>query len=180
MNESKISVRYAKALFELAIEQNKLEKIKTDIEMLNDVCYMPEFDDFLNSPIITVSKKQQIFTAIFNGKIEQPVLDTLLIMCQNRRESYLKLITLNFLKFYRQHKNITAAELTTATAVTPDILNNIERMLKQLLSSNIDIKQKINPDIIGGFILRIDDKQIDASVKSQLKEFKKQLTKSSL
>ena len=180
MNESKISVRYAKALFEIAVEQNKLEKIKQDVELLYEVCLLPDFDEFLNSPIITVSNKQAIFSGIFKGKIEQQVLDTLLIMCKNRRESYLKLKTMDFLNLFRKYLGITKAELITATTVSKEVLTNIETMLKQMLLTKIEFNQNINPDIIGGFILRIDDQQIDASVKTQLKEFKKQLTKSNL
>ena len=87
---------------------------------------------------------------------------------------------MNFLNLYRKYLGITKAELITATTVSKEVLTNIETMLKQMLLTKIEFNQNINPDIIGGFILRIDDQQIDASVKTQLKEFKKQLTKSNL
>ena len=57
MNDSKISVRYAKALFNLALERNIIDAVKVDVEFLNEVCNLPEFNDFLNSPILPVSKK---------------------------------------------------------------------------------------------------------------------------
>jgi len=177
MNESKISVRYAKALFNLSVEQNQLEQIKSDIALLLESCSIPEFNEFLNSPIIPVSKKQEIFKKIFNNNINKYVIDFLLLVAKNRRESYLKLMSLNFLKFYRNLLGIKEAELTTATTIDENTKSQIVLMLSQILNSKIDIKHKIKDNIIGGFILRIEDKQIDASIKTQLNNFKKELIK---
>lgn len=177
MNESKISVRYAKALFNLANEKNILDKVKEDIELILESCRIKEFDDFLNSPIIPVSKKEIIFEGIFKGNVQKIVLDTLLLITKNRRETFLKLISLNFLSYYRKHFNITEAELTTAYEINDETKQNLITLLKQIVDGEIDLKQKLEPEIIGGFILRIDDKQIDSSIKTQLKNFRKQLSK---
>jgi F-type H+-transporting ATPase subunit delta len=178
MNDSKISVRYAKALYNLALEKNLLEQIKSDIELLNEACYIPEFNEFLNSPIIPISKKQLVFEGIFKGNVHKYVIDFLLIIAKSRREVFLKLITLDFLKFYRDLLGITEAELTTAVEISQQSKTQIVEMLKGLLDTNIDIKHRIKPEIIGGFVLRIDDKQIDVSVRTQLQDFKKELVNS--
>lgn len=177
MNESKISVRYAKALFNLAVEKQMLESIKADVEMLNEICDIKEFKEFLSSPIIPISKKQEIFKTIFQKNVNTFVSEFLLLLAKGRREVYLKIITLDFLKFYRDLLGIKEAELTTAVAISEDSKAKIVQMLTILLKSKIDIKHKINSDIIGGFVLRIDDKQIDSSVKTQLKDFKNELVK---
>lgn len=178
MNDSKISVRYAKALFNLANENNLLEQIKSDVELLKETCYLPDFNDFLNSPIIPVSKKQLVFDGIFKGNVHKYVIDFLHIIAKSRREVFLKLITLDFLKLYRDLLGITEAELTTAVEISQQSKTQIVDMLKGLFDTNIEIKHKIKPEIVGGFVLRIDDKQIDVSVRTQLQDFKKELVDS--
>lgn len=177
MNESKISVRYAKALFELAKDQNKLDTVKNDVELLLEMTKIDDFNNFLKSPVITISQKQDIFKNLLEGKVDKIVLDTLLLMAQNRREAYLKITALNFLKLYRNELNITEVELTTAIELDENSKKAIIDMLKEKVGEKIDLKTNVNPDIIGGFIVRIEDKQLDASVSGQLQKFKKELTK---
>lgn len=180
MNDSKISVRYAKALFNLAIENNSLDAIKSDVVLLNDACALPDFNDFLNSPIIPISKKIELFEGIFKGNVHVFVMDLLILMAKNRREAYLKMITLDFLKHYREYNGIIEAELTTAVEINEQNRKKIIQLLSNLLKGKVEIKNNIKTDIIGGFVLRIDDKQIDASVQTQLKKYKKELKKSVL
>jgi len=177
MNESKISVRYAKALFNLAKEKNILDEVKKDVDLLYEVCNIDEFDEFLNSPIIAVSNKIRIFDGIFRGNVNQIVLDTLLLVGKNRRETFLKLITLNFLTYYRRHLGITEVNFITASEVSEENKQNIKNLLYQIIEGKIDLKHSINSDIIGGFVIRVDDKQIDSSVRTQLKNIKKELIK---
>lgn len=176
MNESKISVRYAKALFNLAAEKQILDIVKNDMELISESCKIKEFNDFLNSPIIPVSKKEIIFEGIFKGNVHQVVLDTLLLIAKNRRETFLNIISLNFLTLYRKYFGITEAQLTTAFEIPEDTKQKLIELLRQIVDGKIELKQNLNPEIIGGFILRIDDKQLDSSVKTQLKNFRKQLT----
>ncbi len=176
MNESKISVRYSKALFSLANERKILEEVKKDVEILLAICKIKEFDEFLSSPIIPVSKKTIIFRGIFQGNVNQIVLDTLLLIVKNRRETLLKIISLDFLTLYRKQLGITDAELITADEVSEENKQKIKELLKQILKGKIELSHKIDPEIIGGFILRIDDRQIDSSVKTQLKNFRTELT----
>jgi len=177
MNEGKISVRYAKATFALAKEKNKISNLKKDMELILEAVEIPEFKDFLQNPVILVSQKQNIFRSIFSGKVDSIVMDTMLLMVKNRRESYLKLFALNFLKLYREFLSITEVELTTAIDINTEIRSTILNLLKQNYETEIELKTKVNKDLIGGFVVRIDDKQLDASVKGQLQQFKKELTK---
>ena len=176
MNESKISVRYSKALFNLAKEKKILDEVKKDIEILLTICQIKEFDEFLSSPIIPISKKAIIFRGLFEGNVNKIVLDTLLLIVKNRRETLLKIISLDFMTLYRKELGIIKAELITADKISEENKKEIKEMLKKILKGKIDLSQKIDSEIIGGFILRIDDKQIDSSVKTQLKNFRKELT----
>jgi len=179
MNESKITTRYAKALFNLAKENNKLEEIKKDIDIiyntLNDV---ELFGEFLHSPIIKVSKKQEIFNYLFKGKVDEISLSFLNLITKNKRENNLKIICLNFIMYYMNHFNIIQASIKTAQVLSKKNIGEFKELLKKSFKSEIELKEQVDEHIIGGFILTIEDNQYDASVATKLKNIKRELVNS--
>jgi len=179
MNDSKITSRYAKALFDLALETNKLKIVKNDIDVIfKAVSELPNFKEFINSPIIRASKKQEILTNIFKQEVCDISLNFLNLIAHNRREMFLKLICLNFFTLYRKFMNIKQAEITTTRNIPNDFKNKIEEIIKNIYKSEVELEQKIDDSLIGGFIIKIDDKQLDASVSTKLNNIKKELQNS--
>ncbi len=176
MNESKITTRYAKALFKLAQEQNLLDRIKDDLQLVSQVAKLEPFQELIHSPIIPESKKKEVFRQLFEGKVHKYTLEFLLILAENRREQFINLIILDFNKLYRQALGITEVELTTAVELDDKLKQEFIDILKRVTNHKIDLKHHINPDIIGGFIIRIDDRQLDASISTQLKKLKKHIS----
>ena len=177
MNESKITTRYAKAIFQLAQENNLLEVIKQDLDLVRQVLDIDEFDQLIKSPIIPVSQKQAAFTDVFKGKVHEYTLDFLLLVTENKREAYLGLMIMDFYELYKKALGITEVHLTTAVDLDEEQKQQFIEILKKTLNTKIDLHQKTDPQIIGGFILRVEDKLLDMSVASQLKQIKKELTK---
>ncbi len=176
MNESKITTRYAKGLFKVAQEQNILERIDKDLSLVAQTLNLPEFESFLNSPVIPVSQKQQVVAGLFKDKIHQYTLNFLLLIIENRREHFLDLIIRDFHKLYKQALNITEVELTTAVELDPQLKQEFIKILSKVTRSNVELDHKVDEQIIGGFIIRIEDKQLDASIASQLSKLKKHIT----
>jgi F-type H+-transporting ATPase subunit delta len=176
MNESKITTRYAKALFKLAQEQNLLDKIKQDLDFVYQAIDIKEFRDLINSPIIPVSQKKQVFVELFKDRIDNSTLNFLLILAENRREQFLKIIILDFYKLYRQALGITQVELITAVELSEQTKQEFINILKKITNHKIDLIHKVNPEIIGGFIIRIDDRQLDTSIATQLQKLKKHIS----
>jgi len=176
MNESKISVRYAKALSLLSRDKDILEIVKDDMTfIMNTILTLPEFTLLLESPIIKSSEKQNIIHKIFGNKIHEITLSFLDIIIKNKREIYIKDICRRFLYLYKKHKGIKTAVLTTAVPVGTEIINNITKMIKTRLKTEVEMYENVNDELIGGFILRIEDLQYDASISSELKKIKKEL-----
>jgi F-type H+-transporting ATPase subunit delta len=173
MTVSAIRVRYAKAFFLLAKEKNMLDTLKNDIQKVFDVCSLsPEFINMIESPVINTLKKAELLTAIFKTEIHQLTLNFLLLITNNKRENYIPGICRNFLKMTREDQNIKSAFLITATEINPKTNDKIRSLLEKELNATIELNCKIKPEIIGGLILTIDDKQYDSSVASQLKKIK--------
>ena len=181
MNQSSITVRYAKAFFSTAKEKDLLEVLKADINLVYNVC--DESTDFillLDSPVVKTSKKAQLINTIFKGKINDLTLNFLQLVIKNKREVHIPGICRNFLGLTRVEQNVKSAMLTTASEINPDSLKSIEKMLEKELNATIELSIKIKPELIGGLVLRLDDKQLDASVSTQLKKIKHKLLESEL
>jgi F-type H+-transporting ATPase subunit delta len=180
MNESIISVRYSRALFQSALEGKILEKVNEDMIFISQVCKVPETKEFLHSPIIFPSKKIEIFHAIFKGNVESITLSIIDLLVKNGRESYLPAIARVFIHETKKYKGITESVLTTAVKVDAKIKKQITDLLSDVFKTKIEIEENIDSEIIGGFILRVDDNYIDASIKNKLRKIKKELLGSSM
>ena len=179
MNQSKISVRYAKALFISSQEKNILEEIKNDITLVyKTIKEITEFRLFLTDPITKTSKKQLIFKNAFDRKVNNLTLSFIELIVKNKREMHLEDISRNFLDLYRKEKGIKKVVFTSATKASEHTKKNISELVKNVYKSEVDLTETVNSDIIGGFILRIEDQQVDTSVSSKLEKFRRELTTS--
>jgi F-type H+-transporting ATPase subunit delta len=178
MNNSKISVRYSKAVFQSALGNNILDKVNQDMALISEVCKVDETKEFLTSPIIVPSKKSEIFHRIFGGKVEKITLALIDLLVTNGRESYLPLIARNFITETMKYKGITKSVLTTAKAVDEKTKKQIISLISDVFKTRVDLEEVLDPDIIGGFILRVDDSYIDASIRNKLNKIKKELLRS--
>ncbi|HKJ78949.1 MAG TPA: ATP synthase F1 subunit delta [Prolixibacteraceae bacterium] len=181
MDQSAISVRYAKALFTLAKEKKLLPVLKNDIELVYAAC--KNSNDFVlltKSPVVKTSKKIALFNSIFKGKVDDLTLRFLRLVTENKRENYIPAICRNFLALTRKDQNIKSAQLTTATEINVATKQKIEMLLEKKLNAKVELSGVVDPEIIGGLILRMDDKQYDASVSTQLKNIKQNLLKTDI
>ncbi len=94
---------------------------------------------------------------------------------QNHREIFIKDMVRNFLDLCRKDKGIVSAKLTTASLIDGDDKTNLSEMLKKAFNSKIELEEVLDKDIIGGFVLRVDDQELDASVSTQLSQIKRTL-----
>jgi len=179
LNESKISVRYARALFNLAIDKQVLEEVKNDISIIYQTFItVPEFKSFLSSPIIKTSDKRAVFNTTFGKKLHSITVSFLDLLLTNKRESYLEIITRNFLSSYREFKGLKSVELTTAYVLDKETIEQFGQVIRKYFNTEAEISCKVNSKLIGGFILRLEDQQIDASVATKIKKLKWELLQS--
>lgn len=175
MNDSKIPVRYSKALFLSAKEAGIEERVLKDLEFLRSTCDEKGFSEFLESPVIKTSEKKKVVTAVFNKYLHSLSMNFFNLILTNKREVYLKAIIRDFISLYREDHGIRKASLKTAFQVTPIMKQKFTSLLEKAYQSKIEMEEVIDPGMIGGFILKVDDEQFDASVKSSLARMKKKL-----
>ncbi|MES2512535.1 MAG: ATP synthase F1 subunit delta [Bacteroidota bacterium] len=176
-----VASRYAKSLIDLAVEKGQLEAVYADMRQVQSVCEESrEFINFLNSPIIKADKKISTIKAIFDGKLNPITSGFLSIVASKRREGVIPEMANSFIEQYRSHKNILTAVVTSANGLDAATKQKALDLVKAQLSGEVELVEKVNPNIIGGFILKIGDKQLDKSVARQLSNLKKELTNKAL
>jgi len=169
-----VASRYAKSLIDLAIGTNQLEEVRVDMALIKKVCLENrEFVMLLESPIVKTDKKMAVFKKIFEGKISATTLAFLNLIATKRREGYIDNIAYAFDEQYKTHKNITTATVTTAVPLDKATKEQLYQLVKQKAKGEVDLIEKTDKDLIGGFILTISDNQIDASIKRKLNELRK-------
>jgi F-type H+-transporting ATPase subunit delta len=180
MNDSIISVRYCRAIFRSAVDKGVLDNVNRDMILISEICTMPETKEFLKSPVITPTQKTAIFNKMLAGGVENITLSLLELLVKNGRESFLPAIARDFIHETLKYKGITKSVLTTATVTDEKIKNRIAKLISEVFKTNVDLQEVVDSDIIGGFILRVEDSYIDASVKSKLGKIRKEFGRSPL
>jgi F-type H+-transporting ATPase subunit delta len=178
MNDSKISVRYSRALFQSALEKKILNKVNEDMIFISEFCKIAETKEFLHNPVIVPSKKIQIFHKILGGNMESITLSLIDLVVKNGRESFLPAIARVFMHETMQFNGITKSVLTSAVVLDEKVKKQISTMISDVFKTKVELEEVIDTEIIGGFILRVDDNYIDASVRSKLNKIKKELNRS--
>lgn len=176
MLENKAASRYAKSLIDLSTEQNALEEIKNDMVLLDQVIDQnPELEAILKNPIVPLDKKSGILENIFGAKVNAVTKAFLKLVVNKGRSEILYGTAKAFIQQYNAIKGIVTAEVTSATELTEANRAEIVAIVKKEVGANeVVIKEKVNDKLIGGFILKVGDKQFDASIANGLNKLKKE------
>jgi len=180
MNESQISVRYAKALFQSASERQILDKVFEDMKLLSETCKLEDFQYMLVLPSLQASQKRKIVKSVLEKYLSEISISMINLVIRNKREVYLPGISRYFSDLYRKARGIRAATLITAQPVEDAAMKGIKELIRKAYDADVELTSALNSDIIGGFILTIEGMQYDASVASNLKKIKKQLLQTSI
>ncbi len=178
MSEYRIASRYAKSLLGLAVEKKVLEEVKDDMKLLLEVS--SENRDLalmLKSPVIGHSKKLVVLNMIFKGKVNDMTMSFFQIVTKKQREEYLITVAKEFLHQYNTHKGIEEATITTTFSLSDSLRNEFIGIVEKITNKKVELTEKVDESLIGGFVLKIGDRQIDDSVSSKLKALRLEFTK---
>jgi F-type H+-transporting ATPase subunit delta len=175
MKETRLAIRYARALYELAAEQNLEDKVRIDMETVSEVCTSNrEFRRMLVNPVINSPKKESIIKEVFTNHLEKLSISFLLLIAKKRREVFIHEIALSYVELYKENKGIMTAIVETASGMDADAKNKIIKLLENSTKSKIELVEKINAKLIGGFKLIFDNRQYDSSILSEIQKLKKE------
>lgn len=171
MADSRVASRYVKSLLGLAVEQGVLEEVHADMQLLDSVCHSNrDFVLMLKSPIVRHEKKKEILRRLFSGKVHKLSMSIIEILTTKNREPLLPAIATEFHNAYNVYKGIVKAYVTTTIPIDGKLRGELEAIVKKLSDkTQVEMEERVDKELIGGFILNVGDRQIDASIKNKLK-----------
>ena len=178
MKQSRVTIRYAKALLQLSMEQKSLEQSYADMVLIDFVCSeSKELSLLLKTPIVKTDRKLNILKQIFETKLGKISMMFVNIIANKKRESLLGPIAKSFISLYKSHNNIESATVTTATPLSNDLKAEVISFIKKYDDKKVELTEIVDENIIGGAIIRMGDKQLDASVSSEISELRQMFNK---
>jgi F-type H+-transporting ATPase subunit delta len=173
MKQPRVASRYAKSILDLAKEQDCLVATLADMETIEKIGHeSSDLRYLLSSPIVKSDKKQAVLKAVFEGKIGKLTAAFIDLITVKRREQLLLEIAASFIQQYRVLSNILTAEVRSAVKLDDHIRKEIIERITQDAASVV-LTEIIDPELLGGFVVRVGDLQIDASVSNNIRELKR-------
>ena len=179
MQNPRLAARYSKSLLDLSVEQNQVDAVLADIKLLDHVCMISrEFSNMLRSPIIKADKKLAVIEALFGDKLSVITKGFIRLLVNKGREANLPEMVHAFIDQYKVLKNIKSVKITTAAPLNEAVKNKILQYATATVNNNeVELTEAVDPNLVGGFVLEMDDKLFDASIRRELNEVRSHFTK---
>ena len=173
-----ISTRYAKAAYQYAEGKGEEHALYCEMKLLTDnFSSFQSLNAVLENPVVSAEDKIKVLVTAAGIEVSESYRNLLNLIVKNKRETYMLQIALMYLEYYKKQQGVIVCRLTTATPASEKTKKDLESLIKSGSHKKVDFIDAVQPDIIGGFILKLEDLQLDASVRSQLNHLRIQLEK---
>ncbi len=173
MAESVIAYRYAKSLIDLANEKKVIEEVSQDMAMFKKICdENRQFLVVLGNPIVRHEKKLGILKKVFENRVNPVTFSIFNVLTKKNRESLIYAIAEEFQKIYNDQNGIQRATVVSTTALTDEQRKQFTKIVADATGRKVELKEQVNESLIGGYILKVGDTQVDTSIKKRLNELK--------
>ena len=168
-----LATKYARAIFELAQEENKLDEYDKDLALVRaDVFTLPEAVTFFKNPLVPHQAKKDLLTKAFKGEVSDNVMNFLLLLTDKNRIGIFNEIYEIFSGLKNDAQGILIADVTTAFPLTKQQESKLGMKLAEVTRKKIKIRRHLDKNILGGVIVRVGDKRIDGSAAGRLQALK--------
>ncbi|NEQ49866.1 MAG: ATP synthase F1 subunit delta [Leptolyngbya sp. SIO3F4] len=180
MRITKAANRYAKSLLDLAVEKNQLEEIRNDMETVaNALKGSRELHVLVESKVINDDRKERALTSVFQGNVTDLTLQFFHLLTRHQRANLIPQICREFQQQYLDHKHILIVDVTSAVRLSQAALDKIRQTLHTSEWNEVRLNEHLDPELIGGFVIKTNNYLFDASVESQLNTLKRELVTTS-
>lgn len=177
MSGIRIASRYAKSLLDLSIERGQLDVVKTDMEIVDHAIENSrDLRVMLASPVVNTDAKVDILNRIFKGNIGEMTMAFIVLLTNKGREKLLPEVVNSFILQVQNYRGITSAEVISAAALDANSRQKVLDAAIKLAGGKVELKEKVDASLIGGFILKVGDKQLDSAISSRIKALKREFS----
>lgn len=176
MNAGIIAARYAKAFLEYIREEGSGDKVYPQtVELVRAMNEVPQLKDYITDTLdISLNQKLSLLSAALQRPLDPSISRFLKLVTDQRRLEYFPRMLLSFIEQYRAANNIKVGSIVTAVP-NDGLRDRLEVLFHDRTGAEIHLQEKVNPDIVGGFIFELDGYRLDASVESHLARLRRQL-----
>ncbi len=176
MSELKVAARYAKSLIDLSKEQHNLETVMNNMkDFLLTLKKNPQIEIIMKSPVVATDDKIAVLRKIFAKSYEKNMMSFFEIIVNKNRSYFLKMIAEVFVDQYNELNNIMKASVKTASAIDEKTYNEVKKFMEKYTGKTIELDATVDPKLIGGLVIQMNDKLFDASISGQLYKVKQEL-----
>ena len=176
MSSTRAAIRYAKAILDMANSKSAANEVSQDMTLIaTTIKGNLELSTFIQNPTIKVEVKESALLEVFTS-VNNVTKGLFHLLLENKRFEILESIALEYNKLFDEANGIEVAKVTTAIAMTPELEAKVLAKIKEFSNKKVTIENIVDASIIGGFILRIGDKQYNASVANRLQVLKRELS----
>ena len=176
MAGARAAIRYAKATLSLAVDKKIEADVNKDMELIQSLIKQSdELKAVLESPVVRSADKKAVLSKIMKGETEL-TSNLVNVLIENKRIALLGKVSEFYIHLYNVLKDKEIAKVTTAVPLTDELKQKVLAKVKELTSKDIELKNIVDPSILGGFILRVGDVQYNASIADQLSKLKKEFS----
>lgn len=173
MAESIVAYRYAKSLIDLATEKKVVEEVNKDMVLFKEVCEgNRQFLKVMGNPIVRHDKKLGILKNLFESRVHPVTFSIFNVLTKKNREKLIYSIAEEFHKLYNIQHSIQHATVTTVEPLTDEQRTQFTKVVADATNKKVELEEKIDPKLVGGYVLRVGDTQVDTSVRKKLNELK--------
>ena len=171
MKGTRAALRYAKATLNLARDKKLAKEVNDDMILIRDTIEEnPDLEVMLKSPIVKSYLKISVLEGIFKKKINGITMGLINLLIENKRLNLLLLVAKEYIVIYDFMKGVEVARVTTAVPLTKELEKTLLERINEEESNEVSLVNVVDPSIIGGFVLRIGDKEYDSSIAYRLND----------
>ena len=166
-----ITTPYAEAFLQVASGRKEVDEVVQEAKAVLSLWKeCPEFRDAMASPVLEVDSKKRALEKLFSKEVKPSFLNLLKLLADRQRIGYLDAVLERMLELYREQRNIALATVTSASSLSEDQQSEILKKIQTIAgTNNLELNLKVDPELIGGFVVSVGSKVIDASLSGQVR-----------
>lgn len=174
---SVVSERYALSLYEVAKGENLVPQLFDELETISRVFEeYPDYLKILTTPSIAFGEKKTVLSTVFEGRVHPYLLNFLMLLTEKNRIGLIGEMATAYRDMYYLEEGICEVTAVTAVPLSDDLFEKLKQKMTSVTGKRIILKNKVDPRLLGGVLVRIENNQIDDTVKRRLDELARQLT----
>lgn len=170
-----VARRYAEGIFAIARDHSSFDRWLADLETIRSALVNADMAQLLSDPKVTVAQREAVVSQVLTGKVDQLALNAASLLIRRGHTQAAAGVEREFQRLVNDHRNVAVAEVTTAIELGGSEREAVKQRLEALTTKNIELQTAVDGSILGGFVARVGDVLIDASLKARLAALRQDL-----